>query len=49
MGQTAKKVVTTAAGLIALYLAVAYSSGFSKNVSSAATGSVSLVKAFQGR
>jgi hypothetical protein len=49
MGTTAKKALGYGAGLIALYLAVAYSTGFSKNVSSAASGSVSLVKAFQGR
>lgn len=49
MGSTAKKVLATGGGLIALYLAVSYSTGFSKNVSSVSTGSVNLVRAFQGR
>lgn len=49
MGGTAKKALGYGAGLIALYLAVAYSTGFSKNVNSASSGATSLVKAFQGR
>lgn len=49
MGTTFKKALAYGTGLIALYLAVAYSTGFSKNVNSASAGSVSLIKAFQGR
>jgi hypothetical protein len=49
MGQTAKKALGYGAGLIALYLGVVYATGFSKNINSASTGAVSLVKAFQGR
>jgi hypothetical protein len=49
MGGTAKKALGYGAGLIFAYLVVAYSTGFSRGVSSAASGSVSLVKAFQGR
>jgi hypothetical protein len=49
MGSTGKKALTYGAGLIALYLAVVHAGGFSKNVNSASSGSVNLVKAFQGR
>lgn len=49
MGNGLKKALGYGTGLIALYLAVAYATGFSKDVSSSASGSVSLIKAFQGR
>jgi hypothetical protein len=49
MGGTAKKALGYGAGLIALYLAVAYSTGFSKGVNASASGATNLVKAFQGR
>ncbi|MFE7413137.1 hypothetical protein [Streptomyces laurentii] len=49
MGGGMKKALGYGAGLIALYLAVAYSTGFSKGVSSASSGATNLVKAFQGR
>lgn len=37
------------AGLIALYLGVAYATGSGNLISKASTGSATLVKAFQGR
>lgn len=49
MNSTARKAFGYGAGLIALYLAVAYSTGFSQNVSSASTGAVNVIKAFQAR
>ncbi|MFD9053286.1 hypothetical protein [Streptomyces zaomyceticus] len=49
MGGTMKKALGYGAGLIALYLAVSYSTGFSRGVSSASSGSASVIKAFQGR
>ena len=49
MGGTFKKALAYGTGLIALYLAVAYSTGLSKDISSSSSGSVSLIKAFQGR
>lgn len=49
MGSTGRKALGYGFGLIALYLAVSYSSGFSQNVKSVAGGSTTLVKAFQGR
>lgn len=44
-----KKILFYSAGLIALYLIVVNAGGFTSDVNSAATGSSSLVKAFQGR
>jgi hypothetical protein len=49
MGGTLKKGLLWGAGLIGLYLAVNYYTGFSKDLSTAGTGSVNLIKAFQGR
>ncbi len=37
------------AGLIALYLGVAYASGSGKLITSASKGSVGVIRAFQGR
>ena len=44
-----RKALTYAAGLIALYLGVAYATGSGKLLDSAAKGSSNLVKTFQGR
>lgn len=44
-----RKALLYSTGLIALYLAVAYSSGFAKGINAAAGGGANLVKAFQGR
>lgn len=44
-----RKALLYASGLIALYLAVEYYTGFSKDVSASSTGASGLVKAFQGR
>lgn len=44
-----KKTLLYSAGLIALYLVVVNATGFSKDVTSGASGGTSLVKAFQGR
>lgn len=44
-----KKALAYGAGLIALYLAVSYSSGFVNNVKVASSGADNLVKSFQGR
>lgn len=46
MGQ---KIIKTSAVLIALYLAVNYATGFGSGVNAASSGSVNLIKAFQGR
>jgi hypothetical protein len=45
----ARKVIGWGFAVIALYLAVNYYTGFSKDESSAASGTEGLVKAFQGR
>lgn len=44
-----KKALLYSAGLIGLYLAVAYSSGFVNDLKAAGTGSGTVIKAFQGR
>jgi hypothetical protein len=44
-----KKAVTYGAGLIALYLAVAYASGTEGILAQFKTGSTSVIKALQGR
>jgi hypothetical protein len=44
-----KKVIFWGAGLIALYLVLVNFTGFSNDVSASASGSTSLIKAFQGR
>jgi hypothetical protein len=44
-----KKALLYSAGLIAMYLAVAYGTGFAKATNAASSGGVGLVKAFQGR
>lgn len=44
-----KKALTYSAGLISLYLLVYYSTGSGTLINNASTGSVNLVKAFQGR
>lgn len=44
-----RKALLYGAGLIGLYLAVAYASGFSKGVGAASTGATNVIKAFQGR
>ncbi|MDB4872796.1 MAG: hypothetical protein JWP34_4564 [Massilia sp.] len=44
-----KKALAYAAGLIFVYLAVEYATGFSKDVGAGSAGGVNLVKAFQGR
>jgi len=49
MGQTAKKALAYGAGLIALYLAISYSTGFVRDVNGSTSGGVSLIKALQGR
>lgn len=49
MNSTGKKALLYGAGLIGLYLAVAYSSGFSANVKAGSSGAVGVIKAFQGR
>lgn len=49
MGSTGRKVVTVSAGLIALYLILINFNGATSDTNAASTGSVSLVKAFQGR
>lgn len=43
------RVIKTGAGLIALYLVVFYATGFGKSAGAAASGSASVIKAFQGR
>lgn len=43
------KILKWTGGLIALYLVVANATGFGNDVKSGAAGSVSLVKALQGR
>lgn len=44
-----RKFLSYGAGLIALYLLVAYSTNSGKLISSSATGASTLVKSFQGR
>jgi hypothetical protein len=44
-----RKGLAYGAGLIALYLALEYATGFSKDVSASSSGASGLVKAFQGR
>lgn len=44
-----RKMLLYSAGLIAMYLAVAYATGFSRAVNASAGGAANLVKAFQGR
>lgn len=44
-----KKAMVYSAGLIALYLVVAYSTGFARAANATGAGGVNLVKAFQGR
>jgi len=44
-----KKALLYSAGLISLYLAVAYGSGFSNGVNAASSGAANVIKAFQGR
>jgi len=44
-----KKTLTYTAGLIALYLAVAYASGTGSLLSKSASGATSVIKALQGR
>jgi hypothetical protein len=45
----ARKAIGWGFAVIALYLAVRYYTGFAKDESSAASGTSSLVEAFQGR
>jgi hypothetical protein len=44
-----RKVVTYSFGAIALYLAFAYATSAGNIIGSAASGSVNVIKAFQGR
>lgn len=44
-----RKALLYSTGLIALYLAVAYSTGFARALNAGSSGGVNLVKAFQGR
>lgn len=44
-----KKMLFWGAGLIALYLILVNFTGFTNDVNASATGSTSLIKAFQGR
>ena len=44
-----KKTLTYGAGLIALYLAVAYASGTASLFTHSTTGATSVIKALQGR
>lgn len=44
-----KKALTYGAGLIALYLAVEYSSGSGSLINNGAAGASSIIKSFQGR
>lgn len=44
-----KKILFYGAGLIGLYLVVVNFTGFTSDVNATATGSSTLVKAFQGR
>lgn len=44
-----KKVLTYSAGLIALYLAVYYSTGSGNLLKNGASGASSIIKTFQGR
>lgn len=44
-----RKILTVGGGLIALYLIVAYGTGFAKGVNASASGGANLIKAFQGR
>lgn len=44
-----KKALAYGAGLIALYLAVYYSTGSGNLVSGASSGATNVIKAFQGR
>jgi hypothetical protein len=46
---TVKKIMYAGAGLIALYLVVYYYIGTTSDLGAASSGSVSLIKAFQGR
>lgn len=49
MGADFKKSLVIGGGLIALYLAVFYSSGSGTLISTGAKGATSVIKAFQGR
>lgn len=49
MDPLVKKALGLGAGLIALYLIVEYSNGFSNDVKGASTGGVNVIQAFQGR
>lgn len=44
-----KKALLYSTGLIAMYLAVAYGTGFAKAVNAGSAGGVGVIKAFQGR
>lgn len=44
-----RKFLTYGAGLIALYLAVAYGTNAGKLISSSASGASTVIKSFQGR
>lgn len=44
-----RKALLYGSGLIALYLVVAYGTGFAKGMGASASGASNLVKAFQGR
>lgn len=44
-----RKALATVGGLVALYLVVAYATGFAKAFSSTATGGANVIKALQGR
>lgn len=44
-----KKALFYGTAMIVVYLAVAYSTGFTADVKGAASGSTSLIQAFQGR
>lgn len=44
-----KKALLYGTGMICLYLAVAYATGFSNDLKASTSGATSVIKAFQGR
>lgn len=49
MGSTAKTALKYTAGLIGLYLAVVYATGFGNDIKASSSGGTSVIKALQGR
>lgn len=49
MGNTTKTALKYTAGLIGLYLAVVYATGFGNDIKAGTGGGVNVIKALQGR